>query len=120
MSQVLGLVVKQRVSRGAVIAFAAPPPAVRKGSAFPIVVSFVEAAPLMSRGGIASKINRGAGEAEPHRTEGGKAAEPSLETSSETEPDQNDRRYATRTVNNLVPALKRRAKLIPPLRVEGT
>ncbi len=29
------------------------------------------------------KINRGAGEAEPHRREGGKAAEPSLETSSE-------------------------------------
>ncbi len=29
------------------------------------------------------KLNRGAGEAEPHRTEGGKAAQPSLETNSE-------------------------------------
>ena len=29
-----------------------------------------------------------------------------------------NRRYATRTRNNLMPALKRRAKLIPTLRVE--
>ncbi len=37
------------------IAFAALPPSVRKGSAFPIAISFFEAAPLMSPGGIASK-----------------------------------------------------------------
>ncbi len=39
------------------------------------------------------KINRGAGEAEPHRTEGGPAAEPSLEASLEckSERDLEDR-----------------------------
>jgi len=31
-----------------------------------------------------------------------------------------NRRYATRTAQNLIPALKRRAKFMPTLRVEGT
>ncbi len=35
------------------LAFGALPPSVRKGSAFPIAVSFFEAATLMSPGGIA-------------------------------------------------------------------